>query len=108
MNAVRPADDRPRAVQVARPTWDDDQGWQELALCRGENPDLFFPPQHLEKKEEREMREAQAKAVCARCPVRQQCLAYAIATREPYGVWGGLNEHERRRIAVAGGEREAG
>ena len=44
---------------------------------------------------EREIRERQAKALCATCPVRGECLAYAISRPEKYGTWGGLNEEER-------------
>jgi len=84
------------AATVARSTWDSDAGWQSYAACRGENPDWFFAPGHMEKKEERAAREAQAKAICARCPVRQQCLSFSLETREPHGIWGGLNEIERR------------
>jgi WhiB family redox-sensing transcriptional regulator len=83
---------------VARPVWDQDVEWQTKALCRGADANLFFAPHQMENKEERDAREAQAKAVCARCPVREQCLAFALATREPYGIWGGLNELERRRL----------
>jgi WhiB family transcriptional regulator, redox-sensing transcriptional regulator len=45
-------------------------------------------------------REGRAKAICAACPVRKDCLDYAIATHEPHGVWGGLNELERRPLWV--------
>jgi len=45
-----------------------------------------------------EWREATAKAICARCPVRDSCLAYALDTRQEFGIWGGLNEDERRAI----------
>ncbi|HEX9711289.1 MAG TPA: WhiB family transcriptional regulator [Actinomycetota bacterium] len=83
---------------MARQTWDFDASWQNYAACRGENPDWFFAPNHLENKDERHAREARAKATCARCPVRQACLAFAIATREPHGVWGGMNETERRNV----------
>jgi len=83
---------------VARPVWKAEVDWQDRALCRGANADLFFSPTHLEKREERATREAQAKAVCARCPVRQQCLEFALAVREPHGIWGGLNETERKRL----------
>jgi WhiB family redox-sensing transcriptional regulator len=40
----------------------------------------------------------EAKAVCARCPVRTACLEFAIATNQPYGIWGGTNASERRSI----------
>ena len=96
--ARRPRDGRTQPKTVARPVWQDNIDWQDRALCRGANADLFFAPHHLEKKEERDAREAQAKAVCARCPVRQECLEFALAVREPHGIWGGLNETERRRL----------
>ena len=46
----------------------------------------------------RQQREAKAKAICARCPVRDACLAYALDTGEAFGVWGGLTEDERRAM----------
>ena len=71
-------------------------GWQWRAACRGEDANLFFPPNHVEEKPERDARERHAKAICAICPVRIECLEYAIRIREPHGIWGGLNELERR------------
>ncbi len=59
---------------------------------------MFFPPPHFERKDEREAREKAAKAICATCPVRQPCLDYALRIREPHGIWGGLNEAERRQL----------
>jgi WhiB family redox-sensing transcriptional regulator len=85
---------------MTRPVWNTSVDWQDQALCLGANPDLFFSPHYLEKKEERASREAQAKAVCARCPVRQHCLDFALSVREPHGIWGGLNEIERRHLAA--------
>jgi WhiB family redox-sensing transcriptional regulator len=49
-------------------------------------------------KDERLTRERRAKAICAVCPVQVECLEYAIRTREPHGVWGGLSEMERRAM----------
>lgn len=92
------------AADVTRPIWDEDISWQDRALCRWEDPNLFFPPQTPEAKEEKLAREAKAKEICARCPVNASCLRYALDTREPFGIWGGLNETERRQLAV----REAG
>ena len=92
------------AANVARPIWDEDIDWQTRAACRGSDANLFFAPSQTETKEEREARETQAKSVCARCPVREQCLTFALSTREPHGIWGGLNEIERRRML----ERRAG
>jgi len=73
-------------------------GWQFDAACRGEDAALFFAPNYFERKDEKDAREAKAKRYCAVCPVRLQCLEYAIRSREPHGIWGGLNELERRML----------
>jgi len=88
---------------MATHSWE--YGWQWRGACRGEDASLFFAPNHPETKEEKGMRERQAKAICARCPVRVDCLEYAIRIREPHGIWGGLNELERRVLIR---ERERG
>jgi len=75
-----------------------DDSWQIKAACRGPQADLFFPPSHFEKKDEKETRERRAKEICATCPVMKPCLQYSIKIREPHGVWGGLNEAERKQI----------
>ena len=72
--------------------------WQSRAACKGPQAAVFFPPAHLERKEEREERERRAKAICAACPVREPCLEYALDIREPHGIWGGLNELERKQV----------
>lgn len=59
---------------------------------------MFFPPPQFERKDEKIERETRAKMICASCPVRQPCLDYAISIREPHGIWGGLNENERRQL----------
>ena len=74
------------------------RSWQVEALCKGNQAHLFFPPSTLERKEERERREQRAKAVCMVCPVKQECRDYALEIREPYGIWGGLTEAERRQM----------
>ena len=73
-------------------------GWQFRAACRGEDSAWFFAPNYFEKRFEKEAREAKAKRVCAGCPVREECLAYALRLREGHGIWGGLNEMERRNL----------
>jgi WhiB family transcriptional regulator, redox-sensing transcriptional regulator len=73
-----------------------DRSWQPVALCRGSHSHLFFPPSTAERKEERERREMRAKSICNVCPVNSECLEYALTIREPYGIWGGLTETERR------------
>ena len=80
-------------------------GWQFRAACRGEDSALFFAPNYFEKREQKNARETRARAFCARCEVREVCLEYALGIREPHGIWGGLNESERRAI-VRSRERE--
>lgn len=75
--------------------------WQMRAACRGPESALFFPPTYSERREEREAREAKAKSICAVCPVQRECLDYALTIREPHGIWGGLNEHERRELLAS-------
>lgn len=76
--------------------------WQVNALCRGDHAYLFFPPSTFERKDERERREMKAKAICGVCPVQEPCSSHAIAIREPFGIWGGLTEVERRSNALTG------
>lgn len=73
-------------------------GWQQHGSCRTQDAAVFFPPLQFEPKTEREAREAKAKAICAACPVRVECLEWALETEEPYGVWGGHSELERKHI----------
>ncbi|MCB5164482.1 WhiB family transcriptional regulator [Streptomyces bambusae] len=71
--------------------------WQERAACRELGPDRFFHPAG-ERSEDRDARDRAAKEVCAGCPVRRACLRHALQVQEPYGVWGGLTEEERRPL----------
>jgi WhiB family transcriptional regulator, redox-sensing transcriptional regulator len=73
-----------------------EESWQIKAACRGPQAAVFFPPTQFERKDEKLEREGRAKAICASCPVRRPCLDYAIEIREPHGIWGGLNELERK------------
>jgi WhiB family redox-sensing transcriptional regulator len=66
------------------------QSWQRKANCMGVDPDLFFPERGASTKE--------AKEVCRGCVVREDCLEYALANGEKFGIWGGMSERERRRI----------
>ena len=75
-----------------------DEAWQTRAACRGPQAAIFFPPSHVERKEERLQRERTAKAICHSCPVEEECLDYAIRIREAHGIWGGRNESERKHI----------
>jgi WhiB family transcriptional regulator, redox-sensing transcriptional regulator len=73
-------------------------GWQLLAACRGEDSTYFFAPNYFEKRAQKDAREAVAKAICLRCRVRDECLENALRVREAHGIWGGLNEMERRSL----------
>lgn len=75
-----------------------DETWQTKAACRGPQAVVFFPPSQFERKEEKLHREAKARSICASCAVTAPCLAYALRIREPHGIWGGLNEAERREL----------
>ncbi|MEX0664164.1 MAG: WhiB family transcriptional regulator [Acidimicrobiia bacterium] len=72
--------------------------WQRRASCRGPESVLFFAPTVPEPRPDREAREARAKAICGGCPVQVECLEYAVRIREWHGIWGGLNENERRLL----------
>ena len=71
--------------------------WRVGAECRRDNAVHFFAPPHFERKQEKDLREGQARALCRACPVQQMCLEHSLAVQEPHGIWGGLNELERRR-----------
>lgn len=64
--------------------------WRADAACRGLDPSIFFPRADDDA--------ADAKSVCATCPVAEACLEWALATRQPDGVWGGLTPIERHRL----------
>ena len=64
--------------------------WQRQANCMGVDPDLFFPERGASTRE--------AKEVCRGCVVREDCLEFALANGEKFGIWGGLSERERRKI----------
>lgn len=74
------------------------QTWQVRAACRGPKSGVFFPPASGERRDDRELREARAKVICSECPVAAECLDYALSIKEPHGIWGGLNEHERSQL----------
>ncbi|PIE27809.1 MAG: transcription factor WhiB [Micrococcales bacterium] len=77
-------------ITVTEPADETELDWQELALCAQTDPEAFFPEKGGSTRE--------AKKVCASCEVRAQCLDYALANDERFGIWGGLSERERRRL----------
>lgn len=66
--------------------------WRDDAACREYDPELWFPVGSGHAAQEQE--EA-AKHICGGCPVRPECLDWAIASGQSSGVWGGLSEYER-------------
>jgi WhiB family redox-sensing transcriptional regulator len=72
--------------------------WRTRAACRGPETALFFPPATSERREDRVARERRAKSICRGCPVRTECLDHALRVGEMHGIWGGLNEFERRGL----------
>jgi len=75
--------------------------WQAQAACKGPQSAAFFPPNQSERKDDRDARERRAKSICASCPVHGPCLQYALNIREPHGIWGGLNELERKQLLLS-------
>ncbi len=80
-----------------------EDAWQIRAACRGPQSAVFFPPAQFERKEDKLAREHRAKDICDHCAVREPCLAYALRIREPHGIWGGLNEVERKQLLTQQG-----
>ena len=78
----------PDHIEVDQETLEDQ--WQERALCAQTDPEAFFPEKGGSTRE--------AKRICLGCEVRDECLDYALAHDERFGIWGGLSERERRRI----------
>ncbi len=68
----------------------EEQEWQERALCAQTDPEAFFPEKGGSTRE--------AKRICSGCDVKAECLDYALAHDERFGIWGGLSERERRRL----------
>ena len=73
--------------------------WMARALCAQTDPEAFFP--------ERGGSTRQAKIICRRCEVRKECLTYALAAGERYGVWGGMSEQERNKWRKQQARQEA-
>jgi WhiB family redox-sensing transcriptional regulator len=92
----QPADDLPAVRLLARGRW------RGLAGCRTTDPDLFFP---VSVSGRSLAQVTEAKAICAACPVRPECLAFAFETGQIHGIWGGLTEEERRQALRRAGKR---
>ena len=64
--------------------------WASEAKCLNADPDVFFPEKGGSTRE--------AKRICGECPVRAECLEYALEEDERFGIWGGMSERERRKL----------
>ena len=82
-----------RALAAAPADLSGDAAWRLDALCAETDPEAFFPEKGGSTRE--------AKRVCSGCAVRSDCLEYALANDERFGIWGGLSERERRRVRLA-------
>ncbi|WP_456543358.1 MULTISPECIES: WhiB family transcriptional regulator [unclassified Blastococcus] len=82
------------AGQLPAASWDDagEEPWRMDALCAETDPEAFFPEKGGSTRE--------AKRVCGGCTVRAECLEFALANDERFGIWGGLSERERRRLKL--------
>lgn len=89
-DASRSADMAPVLPLFGEPDDETALSWQERALCAQTDPEAFFPEKGGSTRE--------AKKVCTRCDVRGECLEYALAHDERFGIWGGLSERERRKL----------
>lgn len=69
---------------------DNELAWQTDALCAQTDPEAFFPEKGGSTRD--------AKRICQGCTVRGECLEYALANDERFGIWGGLSERERRKL----------
>ncbi len=82
--------------------------WRQRAACREADPELFFPVGRLRERGQLTLaghQAADAKVICGRCPVTASCLAFALESRAEPGVWGGLDEDERRELlGLPGGD----
>jgi WhiB family redox-sensing transcriptional regulator len=83
-------DGQPFAAFLDGLAGEDAQSWQERALCAETDPEAFFPEKGGSTRE--------AKKICTGCEVKAECLEYALANDERFGIWGGLSERERRRL----------
>jgi len=82
------------------------EDWRSAAACLSADPELFFPLSDSGKSAEQA---ARAKAICAGCPVRADCLAFAVRTAQADGIWGGMTAGERTvtRRGLLSGESAA-
>jgi WhiB family redox-sensing transcriptional regulator len=114
---VSPGNESPQArrIRVGRQAgarWSHpyaEEEWKLEARCRGEDPELWFPRTEGQRERNQTVRAwtMTAKAICAQCPVIADCLGYAMTCDVRYGIWGGMTEAERARLAGRKGRTQA-
>jgi WhiB family redox-sensing transcriptional regulator len=80
-----------------------DEDWKPRSACLDADPAIFYPTKT--GRSSANSSTTQAKAICRACPVREECLEYALRHREKFGIWGGLSERERRSYQKAWNRR---
>jgi WhiB family redox-sensing transcriptional regulator len=93
---AQPVNATRREAGVRMTALDNRAGWWTRAACASADPELFFPISYSGPALQQV---AQAKAICARCPIQRECLHYALDAGSIQGVWGGMTEEERGRLA---------
>jgi len=78
-------------IHTLAPPITEERPWVVFSACRDKDSDLFFP--------ETKVQERSALAICSTCPVQSECLEYAFEADIRFGVWGGMSEKQRRRLA---------
>jgi len=74
-----------------------DESWKDEAACAGEDPELFYPDVHDQRRfYNRQV--CAALQICMECPVVDECLSYALSTDTNHGIWGGMTEMERAKL----------
>ncbi|MCU1395639.1 MAG: WhiB family regulatory protein [Ilumatobacteraceae bacterium] len=82
--------ERGRMAPTLAPSSAPSLAWSRSAICETADPDLFFPQPGTDT--------TYARSMCKACPVRRQCLDYALETKQKFGIWGGMTESQRRRL----------
>lgn len=67
-----------------------DEHWESQGACKGQDPKLFFP--------DRGVSSSVAKAICKECPVKQECLDFALTHNIDFGIWGGTSARQRGKM----------
>ena len=94
---ARPQGGSMTVVPVACEIWVS-ESWRQIGSCRDSDPNLFYPlGRGRSALEQTEV----AKSICRACPSRAPCLAFALATRQDLGVWGGTSPEDRRELIRA-------